>query len=79
MEIVHNPQLVDEMFATGEVSRIDPGSRYRYCLLAFCPKDGDYSYINRYETSGRSIQNAVFKCPTCSNLFTVPKSQVFLI
>ena len=79
MEVKKNPDLVDAMFAGGEVSRVDPESKYRYSFLAFCPKDGEYSYVNRYDTSGRAIENVTFKCATCSTLFKVPISQIFLI
>ena len=79
MEVKKNPDLVDEILAGGEVSRVDPESKYRYSFMAFCPKDGEHSYVNRYGTSGRAIENVTFKCTTCSTLFRVPKSQIFLI
>jgi len=61
MEVKKNPDLVDEMFAGGEVSKVDPESKYRYSFMAFCPKDGEHSYVNRYETTGRAIENVTFK------------------
>jgi len=79
MEAKKNPDLVDEMFAGGEVTRIDPESKYRYSFMAFCPRDGEQSYVNRYETAGRTIENVTFKCTTCAALFKAPKSQIFLI
>lgn len=79
MEAKKAPGLVNKMFGTGEVSLLDPKSGYRYSLVAYCPKDGDYSYVDRFEKAGKSLKTVTFKCPTCSTTFEVPKTKIMVI
>ncbi|KTB48306.1 hypothetical protein DEALK_11520 [Dehalogenimonas alkenigignens] len=82
MEAKKAPGLVSRMFGTGEVSLLDTKTGYRYSLVAYCPKDGDYSYVDRvdrFEKAGKSLKTVTFKCPTCSTTFEVPKTKIMVI
>lgn len=79
MEAKKAPNMVKKMFAEGELSMVDPETKYRYSLTAKCPMDGEPSSVARYDKSGHSLQRVVFKCEICSAEFEVPKSKMMVI
>jgi len=79
MEAKKSPSLVNKMFASGEVTFIDPKTRYRYSLVALCPKDGNYSYVERFDKSTKGLISVTFACPVCLTQFKVPKSQIMVV
>ena len=73
------PSMVNKMFAEGEVSMVDPATKYRYSLTARCPVDGEYAPVARYEKSGHALKTVTFKCDFCSTQFEVPQAQIMVI
>jgi hypothetical protein len=73
------PSMVSKMFADGEVSMIDPETKYRYSLTAKCPGDGEYAEVARFDKSGHSLQRVVFKCAVCAMEFEVPQDKIMVI
>jgi hypothetical protein len=73
------PSMVNKMFAFGELSMIDPETKYRYTLTAKCPGDGEYASVARYDKSGHSLKRVVFKCEICDTEFEVPQSKMMVI
>jgi len=79
MEAVKDPVRVKRMFAEGEVSMVDPVSKYRYSLVAKCPKDGGDAYVDRFDKAGHSLSRVVFQCGTCLNQFEAQVDDVMVI
>jgi hypothetical protein len=79
MEAKKAPKMVKKMFAEGEISMVDPETKYRYSLTAQCPVDGEYASVSRFEKSGHSLTRVSFKCEICSTEFEVPQSKIMVI
>jgi len=79
MEAIENPGMVKRMFTQGEVTMVDPESKYRYSLVTKCPKDGDYSFVERYERFGHSLSRVIFKCGRCSNQFEARVADILVV
>jgi len=79
MEAKKAPKMIKEMFAEGELSTIDPETKYRYSLTAQCPAEGEYASVSRYEKSGHSLTRVTFKCAVCATEFEVPQSKMMVI
>ena len=79
MEAKKDAKRVKKMFAEGEVSMVDPVTKYRYSLTARCPKDGENALVGRYEKSGHFLTRVTFKCIICSTQFEVPQAQIMVI
>ena len=79
MEAVKSPTRVKKMFAEGEISMVDAVSKYRYSLVAKCPKDGELSYVERYEKKGKSLGDVTFKCATCFDQFEAKIKDIMVI
>jgi hypothetical protein len=73
------PSMVKKMFDQGEISMIDPETKYRYSLTAKCPVDGEYASVSRFEKSGHSLARVTFKCEICSTEFEVPQAKVMVV
>ncbi len=73
------PSMVKKMFAAGEVSMVDPETKYRYSLTAHCPVDREYASVARTEKSGHSLSRVIFKCLLCSTEFEVPQAKIMVI
>ena len=73
------PSMVQKMFDSGEISAIDPETKYRYSLTARCPGDGEYASVARFEKSGHALKRVVFKCDICDAEFEVPQAKIMVI
>jgi hypothetical protein len=79
MEAKKSPAIVKKMFESGQVSFVDPETRYRYSLTAKCPGDGEYADVARFEKAGHSLTRVVFSCASCTKEFEVPKSEMLVV
>ncbi|MEN8614815.1 hypothetical protein ABFB09_05990 [Dehalogenimonas sp. THU2] len=79
MEAKKAPKMIKKMFDLGELSTIDPETKYRYSLTAKCPVDGEYASVTRFEKTGHSLGRVIFKCEICSTEFEVPQSEIMVI
>jgi hypothetical protein len=73
------PSMVQKMFDEGEMSMVDPVTKYRYSLTAKCPGDSEYAEVARYDKSGHSLKRVVFKCAVCGMAFEVPQDTIMVI
>ena len=79
MDAKKSPSLVKKMFELGQVSIVDPKTKYRYSLTAKCPCAREYASVERFEKSSHGLERVVFKCSLCEKEFEVPKSQMMVI
>ena len=79
MEAKKAPNMVKKMFAEGEITRVDPKTKYRYSLTAKCPEDGEYASVARFEKSGHALTRVTFKCEICGTEFDVPQAKIMVI
>jgi len=79
MEPKKSPTMVKKMFEAGQVSMVDPKTKYRYSLTAKCPCAREYGSVERFEKSSRGLERVVFKCSLCEKEFEVPKSKMMVI
>ncbi len=71
--------MVSKMFDAGEVTMVDPETKYRYSLTAKCPGDGEYADVARFDKAGHSLTRVVFKCASCAAEFEVPQDKIMVI
>jgi hypothetical protein len=73
------PSMVNKMFDEGQLSMVDPETKYRYSLTAKCPGDGEYADVARYDKVGHSLKRVVFKCTLCASEFETPQEKIMVI
>jgi len=79
MQAKKSPAMVKKMFESGQISIVDPETRYRFSLTAKCPVDGEFADIARFEKAGHSLSRVVFHCSSCAKEFEVPKSEMLVV
>lgn len=79
MEPIKSPSRVKKMFDAGEITMVDPASKYKYSLVAKCPNDGELSYVERWEKKGHSLGDVTFKCAKCFGEFQARIADIMII
>jgi hypothetical protein len=79
METMKDFEMVRRMFEQGQLTLVDPESKYRYSLTAFCPKDREPAFVERYEKAGRSLSRVVFHCGACGSDFETGMENIRVI
>jgi len=79
MNAVKDSKRVDQMFAMGTTTMVDPETKYRYSMIASCPKDGGDAHIARIERYGSSLSRVVFQCDSCFYQFEPSKDKIMVI
>jgi hypothetical protein len=79
MDAVRDTERVKKIFASGHVSMVDPDTKYRFSLMAYCPKDNGEAFVERYERSGPALSRVVFSCTNCFHNFEVPAENIWIV
>jgi len=79
MEAVKDAEKVKQIFASGHVTMVDPETKYRYSLMAYCPRDHGPAYVERYERMGQSLSRVVFSCNNCLHNFEASPDEIWII
>lgn len=82
MEKVHDVEKIKQMLLEGEVKFGDRETGRNWFLYASCPTDSHDSSLIRVEkvdSTSSSIVKATFKCPICSQQFSVQAEDMFLM
>ncbi|MBA7695815.1 hypothetical protein ES703_104454 [subsurface metagenome] len=78
MEPVKDAEKVKRMFLQGQTTLVDPESKYKYSMVALCPKDGKYAPVARIERSGQALSKVIFQCTSCFSQFEVNQDEIYL-
>jgi len=78
MEPVRDAEKVKRMFLQGQPTLVDPESKYKYMMVARCPKDGSYASVARIERSGRALSRVIFQCTFCFSQFEVRQDEIYV-
>jgi hypothetical protein len=78
MEPVRDAEKVKMMFLQGQATLVDPESKYKYSMVARCPKDGSYASVARIERSGQSLSKFIFQCTSCFSQFEVSQDEIYV-
>jgi hypothetical protein len=79
MGAVKDIERVKKIFASGHISMVDPETRYRYSLMAYCPRDKGQAYVARYERWGPSLSRVVFSCSRCFHCFEAAADDLWVV
>jgi hypothetical protein len=79
MNAVKDSAKVKKIFASGHTSMVDPETKYRYSLMAYCPRDNGDAYVARYERSGPSLTRVVFSCSQCFHNFDAAADDIWVV
>ncbi|KTB48800.1 hypothetical protein [Dehalogenimonas alkenigignens] len=79
MEPVKDTVKVEKLFASGHVSLVDPDTKYRYTMMAYCPRDNGRAYISRFERWGSRLSRVVFSCSDCLNTFEAEPQDIWIV
>ena len=78
MEPVRDAEKVKRMFLQGQPTLVDPESKYKYSMVARCPKDGDYASVARIERAGGALSRVIFQCTSCFSQFEVSQDEIYV-
>ena len=78
MEPLKDIERVKRMFAQGQSSLVDPQTKYKYTMVARCPKDGNFASVARIERAGQSLRKVTFQCTSCFTEFEVGQNDIFV-
>lgn len=79
MEPIKDIDKVKRMFEQGQSDFVDAQTKYKYSMIAHCPKDGNYSSVARIERAGQSLSKVTFRCTLCFTEFEVNQDDIYLI
>ena len=79
MEPIKDTEKVKRMFAQGQSDLVDTQTKYKYSMVAGCPKDGSYSSVARIERSGQSLSRVTFRCTLCFTEFEAGQDDIYLV
>jgi hypothetical protein len=78
MEPLKDTEKVKKMFATGQSDLVDPQTKYKYTMVACCPKDGNFASVARIERAGQSLNRVTFRCALCFTEFEVGQDDIYI-
>lgn len=78
MEPIKDTEKVKRMFILGQSNLVDAQTKYKYSMVARCPKDGNFSSVARTERSGQSLSKVTFRCNTCFTEFEVNQDDIYI-
>jgi hypothetical protein len=78
MEPVRDAEKVKRMFLQGQTTIVDPESKYKYSMVARCPKDGSYASVSQIQRSGQALSRVIFECTSCFSQFEVNQDEIFV-
>jgi len=78
MEPVRDAEKVKRMFLQGQTTIVDPESKYKYSMVARCPKDDSYASVSQIQRSGQALSRVIFECTSCFSQFEVNQDEIFV-
>lgn len=78
MEPIKDTEKVKRMFIQGQSDLVDAQTKYKYSMVARCPKDGNFSSVARIERAGQSISKVTFRCTSCFTEFQVSQDEIYI-
>ena len=78
MEPLKDIERVKRMFAQGQSSLVDPQTKYKYTMVARCPKDSNFASVARIERAGQSLRKVTFQCTSCFTEFEVGQDDIYI-
>ena len=78
MEPVRDIEKVKTMFAQGQPTIVDGETKYKYSMVARCPKDGDFASVTRIERAGECLSKVTFQCSSCFTEFEVSQDDIYI-
>jgi hypothetical protein len=78
MKPLKDIERVKRMFATGQSDLVDPQTKYKYAMVARCPKDGNFASVARIERAGQSLSRVIFRCASCFTEFEVSQDDIYI-
>ena len=76
MKPIKDIEKVKRMFAQGQPDLVDVQTKYKYSMVAACPKDGNFSSVARIERAGQSLSKVTFRCTSCFTEFEVSQDDI---
>ena len=78
MEPIKDTDKVKRIFVQGQTEFVDVQTRYKYSMVARCPKDGDFASVARIEKAGQSLSKVTFRCTSCFTEFEVNQDDIYI-
>ena len=78
MEPIKDTDKVKRMFVQGQTELVDLQTRYKYSMVARCPKDGEFASVARIERAGQSLNKVTFRCTSCFTEFEVSQDDIYI-
>ena len=78
MEPIKDTEKVKRMFVQGQPDLLDMQTKYKYSMVARCPKDGNLSSVARIEKAGQSLSKVTFRCSSCFTEFEVSQDDIYI-
>ena len=79
MEPIKDIEKVKRMFEQGQSDLVDAQTKYKYSMIARCPKDGNFSSVARIESTGQSLSKVTFRCTSCFTEFEADQNDIYLV
>ena len=78
MEPIKDTEKVKSMFIQGQSDVVDTQTKYKYTMVARCPKDGNISSVVRIERAGCSLSKVTFRCTLCFTEFEASQNDIYI-
>ena len=78
MEPIKDTDKVKRMFVQGQTELVDVQTKYKYSMVARCPKDGEFASVARIEKAGQSLSKVTFRCTSCFTEFEAAQGDIYL-
>jgi hypothetical protein len=78
MKPIKDTEKVERMFLQGHPDLVDPQTKYKYSMVARCPKDSNFSSVARIEKAGQSLSKVIFRCASCFTEFEVSQDDIYI-
>lgn len=78
MEPIKDTEIVKRMFIQGQSELVDAQTKYKYSMVARCPKDSNFSSVARIERAGQSLSKVTFRCASCFAEFEVSQEDIYI-
>ena len=78
MKPIKDTEIVKRMFIQGQSDLVDAQTKYKYSMVARCPKDRNFSSVARIERAGQSLSKVTFRCSSCFTEFEVSQDDIYI-
>ena len=78
MEPIKDTEKVNRMFIQGQSDLVDTQTKYKYTMVARCPKDDNFSSVVIIEKTGQSLSKVTFRCALCFTEFEASQNDIYI-